>query len=327
MKRVLCFGEMLLRLSPPGQERLFQSPALRTWFGGSELNVAVGLAHLGTPSGYITRLPANAVGDAALAAVRAEGVDASAVLRGGRRMGIYYVEPGADLRPMRVVYDRTGSSFSEIGARDIPWADAMRDAESLHLSGITPALGEGPAAAALMAAQAARAAKVPVSLDLNYRPALWADRDPRPLVAPLAAASDLLIGNPGAFAAMLGVAAGPNDDLETAMRRVHDEMGCARVVVTRREVRSASHHGWSACLFDASDGGGRLTSSRRYDVRVVDRVGGGDSFVAGLLHALRGGRDAATSLEFATAASALKLTIPGDFNRVSEDEVDRVLAE
>jgi 2-dehydro-3-deoxygluconokinase len=228
---------------------------------------------------------------------------------------------------MRVVHDRTGSSFSEMGAHDVAWTEAMRDVEWLHLSGITPALGDGPAAAALTAAQAARAANVPVSLDLNYRPALWAGRDPRPLVAPLAAASDLLIGNPGAFAAMLGVAAGSNDDMETAMRRVHDEIGCARVVVTRRDVRSASHHGWSATLFDASDGGGRLTSSRRYDVRVVDRVGGGDSFVAGLLHALRSGRDVATSLAFATAASALKLTIPGDFNRVSEKEVDQVLGE
>jgi Sugar kinases, ribokinase family len=205
MKRILCFGEMLLRLSPPGEERFFQSPSFRTWFGGSELNVAVGLAHLGTPSAYITRLPENAVGDAALAAIRAEGVDASAVLRGGPRMGIYYVEAGADVRPMRVVYDRAGSSFSEIAEHHVAWDQVMRDVEWLHLSGITPALGHGPAAAVRAAARAARSAGARVSLDLNYRPALWAGRDPRPVVAPLAAQCDLVIGNAGAFSAMLGV--------------------------------------------------------------------------------------------------------------------------
>lgn len=327
MKTILCFGEMLLRLSPPGQERFFQSPSLRTWFGGSELNVAVGLAHLGTPAAYITRLPENAVGDAALAAIRAEGVDARAVLRGGPRMGIYYVESGADLRPMRVVYDRAGSSFSEIAERDVAWDQVMRDVERLHLSGITPALGNGPAAAALAAARAARAAGAGVSLDLNYRPALWTGRDPRPFVAPLAAECDLVIGNPGAFSAMLGVTAEPDGDLQAAMRRVHAELGCRRVVVTHREVHSASAHGWSASLFDGSAAEETFMRSRRYDVRVVDRVGGGDSFAAALLHALRTGRAAAAALEFATAASALKLTIPGDFNRVTEAEVDRLLAE
>lgn len=327
MTRILCFGEMLLRLSPPGEERFFQSPRFRTWFGGSELNVAVGLAHLGTPSAYITRLPENAVGDAALAAIRAEGVDARAVLRGGPRMGIYYVEGGADLRPMRVVYDRAGSAFSEIAEHDVAWNDAVRGIEWLHLSGITPALGHGPAAAALSAARAARAAGARVSLDLNYRPALWAGRDPRPVVAPLAAESDLVIGNAGAFSAMLGVRAEPNDDVQTAMRRVHEELGSRRVVVTHRDVRSASAHGWSASLFDGSATEGTFVRSRRYDVRVVDRVGGGDSFAAALLHALCTGRDAATALAFATAASALKLTIPGDFNRVTEAEVDRLLGE
>jgi 2-dehydro-3-deoxygluconokinase len=326
MKRVVCFGELMLRLSPPNDERFFQSPTLRTFFGGSEANVAVGLAHLGTPSSYVTRLPANAVGDAALAALRAEGVETHHVLRGGPRLGIYYVESGADLRPMRVVYDRARSSFSEIRERDVDWDDVLRGAEWLHLSGITPALGEGPACAALAAARAARRLSVPVSLDLNYRPALWAGREPRPLVEPLASASSLLIGNPGAFAAMLGVATpdGAGSELiEASARRVHDVLGCARVVVTRREVQSASRHGWSACLFDAQ--AGEFCTSRRYDVGVVDRVGGGDSFAAALLHALRTGRAPAAALEFATAASALKLTIPGDVNRVSADEVDRLL--
>jgi 2-dehydro-3-deoxygluconokinase len=324
--RVICFGELMLRLSPPGDERFFQSPSLRTWFGGSEANVAVGLAHLGTPASYVTRLPANAIGDAALAVLRAEGLDTRHVLRGGPRMGIYYVESGADLRPMRVVYDRAGSSFSQLDAGEVDWCAVLRGADWLHLSGITPALGEGPARAAVAAANAARQEGVPVSLDLNYRPALWAGRDPRPFVEPLAAASDLLVGNPGAFAAMLGVETpeGAGDDLVLASaRRVREQLGCARVAVTRREVRSASHHGWSACLFDGATN--QLHTSHRYDVNVVDRVGGGDSFVAGLLHAFRAGDAPGKALEFATAASALKLTIPGDFNRVSAEEVDRLL--
>ena len=326
MKRVVCFGELMLRLSPPGDERFFQSPALRTWFGGSEANVAVGLAHLGTPAAYITRLPANAVGDAAVATLRAEGVNTRDIVRGGPRMGIYFVESGADLRPMRVVYDRAGSSFSQIAPDDVDWSSVLRGADWLHLSGITPALGDGPAATALAAAKAARRESVPVSVDLNYRPALWAGRDPKPHVAPLVASSDLLIGNPGAFAAMLGVQtpeSGATDLVLASARRVHEQLGCARVAVTRREVKSASLHGWSACLYDGA--AKELFTSKRYDVSVVDRVGGGDSFAAGLLHALRERRAPADALEFATAASALKLTIPGDFNRVSADEVDRVL--
>jgi 2-dehydro-3-deoxygluconokinase len=326
MTQVVCFGELMLRLSPPGQERFFQTPTLRSWFGGSEANVAVGLAHLGSPSRYITRLPENAVGDAALAALRAEGVDTRDMVRGGPRLGIYYVESGADIRPMRVVYDRAGSAFSQIDEGAVDWTVALKDAAWLHLSGITPALGEGPARAALAAAKAARKLHVRVSLDLNFRPALWAGRDPRPLVEPLARASDLLIGNPGAFAAMLGVAtpAGAGDQLvRDASKRVHDTLGCAHVAVTRRDVKSASHHGWNACLYDAATDG--FYVSRRYDVHVVDRVGGGDSFAAGLLHALRTGHTPASALEFATAASALKLTIPGDFNRVSSEEVHRLL--
>lgn len=326
MTKVVCFGELMLRLSPPGAERFFQSRTLHTWFGGSEANVAVGLAHLGTPSRYVTRLPENVVGDAALAALRAEGVDVSAVVRGGPRVGIYYVESGADIRPMRVVYDRAGSAFSQIDDGAVDWAAALTNATWLHLSGITPALGEGPARAALAAASTARKAGVKVSLDLNFRPALWAGRDPRPLVEPLARASDLLIGNPGAFAAMLGVATpeGAGDQLvRDASARVHETLGCARVAVTRRDVKSASLHGWNACLYDATSKGFHV--SRRYEVNVVDRVGGGDSFAAGLLHSICGGEAPASALEFATAASALKLTIPGDFNRVSADEVNRLL--
>lgn len=327
MRPIVCMGELMLRLSPPGAEMFFQSPSLRTWFGGSEANVAVGLVHLGTPSTFVTRLPDNPIGDAALASLRCEGVGTRDVARGGARMGIYYVESGADLRPMRVVYDRAGSSFSSLDPGEIDWAAVLAGAGGLHLSGITPALGAGPAEAALAAARMAQALKIPVSLDLNYRPALWGDRNPRPHVAPLAEASSVLIGNPGAFAAMLGLETSDGDDagvLAAACRRVHEEFGCARIAVTRRNVRSASEHGWRAFLYRGQRG--ELVASRSYEVRVVDRVGGGDSFAAALLHALGTGRSDGDALEFATAASALKLTIPGDANRVSAAEVDRLLA-
>ncbi|HYH79491.1 MAG TPA: sugar kinase [Longimicrobium sp.] len=327
MKRVVCFGELMLRLSPTGDERLFQSPHLRTWFGGSEANVAAGIAHLGGPSAHVTRLPDNPVGDAALSALRAEGVDVSGILRGGERMGIYFVEPGADLRPMRVVYDRAGSAFSRIDPAELDWPALLNGAGWLHLSGITPALGDGPARAALDAARAARALGVRVSVDLNYRPALWAGRDPKTVVPELVRGCDLLVGNPGAAAAMLGVDSGDGDPHDAgfvrgAAERIAAELGCGAVAITLRDVVSASEHRWTAALWDGAD----MHAARRYTVRLVDRVGGGDSFAAALIYALQDGRDAAAALDFATAASALKLTIPGDFNRVSAAEVDRLLS-
>jgi 2-dehydro-3-deoxygluconokinase len=325
MKRVVCFGELMLRLSPPGDERLFQSPALRTFFGGSEANVAVSLAHLGVRSDYVTRLPGNAVGDAALSALRAEGVGVRGVVRGGERLGIYFVESGADLRPMRVVYDRAGSAFSALDPSDIDWESLLHGAAWLHLSGITPALGEGPARAATQAAEAARSLGVRVSVDLNYRPALWKGRDPVPVMRPLVTGASVLVGNPGAAAAMLGVGAGAeaSESIRQSAERIAEELGISTVALTRREVISASEHGWSTLLYDRRTA--ELHTSRRYQVRVVDRVGGGDSFAAALIFALLQGRECRDAMEFATAASALKLTIPGDFNRVSADEVERVL--
>ena len=328
MKRVVSFGELMLRLSPPGQERLFQSPRLRTFFGGSEANVAVSLAHFGVRSDYVTRLPHGPVGDAALAALRAEGVGCRGVLRGGERLGIYFVESGADIRPLRVVYDRAGSAFARLNPEELDWDGLLHGADWLHLSGITPALGEGPARAAQEAAAAARARKVKVSVALNYRPALWTGRDPVPVTRALVRGCDLVIGNPGAVQAMLGLGPGGGADAESdgALRETAEAiargLGCHQVALTRREVASASEHGWSAALHDCT---GTLHRSRRWQVRVTDRVGGGDSFAAALIHALLEGRGAAQALEFATAASALKLTIPGDFNRVTADEVDALL--
>ena len=325
MKRVVSFGEIMLRLSPPRQERFFQSSELQTYFGGSEANVAVSLAHFGMGSEYVTRLPSNPIGDAALRALRAEGVGVEGVLRGGSRMGIYFVEAGVDVRPMRVVYDRAPSAFSQLDPAEIDWRSLLRGAAWLHLSGITPALGDAPASAALDAATAARALGATVSLDLNYRPALWAGRDPTALIRPLAATSDVVIGNPGSADVMLGlrVTDASSPKLDAIAERVQAELGCRQVAITHREVLSANEHGWRAALYDAT--GKKAHLSRRYQVRVVDRVGGGDSFAAALIFANLTGRAPVDAIAFATAASALKLTIPGDFNRVSVEEVDRLL--
>jgi len=326
VSRVVTFGELMLRLSPPGQERLFQSPQLRTFFGGSEANVAASLAHFGVRSDYVTRLPANPVGDAALAALRAEGVNTDGIVRGGDRLGIYFVEPGADIRALKVVYDRAGSAFSALHPDEFDWDALLGGADWLHLSGITPALGEGCAEAARQAADAARTLGVKVSIDLNYRPALWINRDPVPVIRPLVQGCDLLVGNPGAVDAMLGVGPGGGDTADTlraTSRALVRELGCGMVALTSRTVISASEHAWSASLYGRI--GDYLAQSRRWQVRVTDRVGGGDSFCAALIHALLAGREHGDALQFATAASALKLTIPGDFNRVTADEVDALL--
>lgn len=317
--RVVTFGELMLRLSPPGQERLFQSPELRAGFGGCEANVAVGLAHLGVRAEYVTRLPDTPIGRAALHALQAEGVGTGWIVLGGERLGIYFVEPGADIRTGRVVYDRTGSAFAGIAPGAVDWARALAGAAWLHGSGITPALGEGPRAALAAAIAAARGSGASISLDLNYRPALWHGRDPRPVMAPLVQGADLLIGNRDAAGAMLGVEA--SDDSLAA--RIADRLGCRRVALTRREVLSASEHGWSATLYDAPSGG--AWSSRRYQVRVVDRVGGGDSFAAGLIAALVADRELADAVQFAAAAGALKLTIPGDWNRATPEEIEQLV--
>ena len=328
--RVVTFGEVLLRLSPHPHERLFQSPGLRTYFGGAEANVAAGLAHLapGVEVEHVTRLPDNPLGDAALAALRAERVGVRFAARGEGRMGLYFVEGGADLRPLRVVYDRAASAFSRIEPGDVDWAAALRGAAALHVTGITPALGDGPARTLAAGVAAARALGVPMSVDLNWRPALWQGRDPRPVLAPVAEGASLLIGNPAAIDVMLGIpTAGalpePPDALAETARRVRERYGCREVAVTQRETRSASEHAWQAHLLDAA---GALHSSPRYQVRVVDRVGGGDAFAAGLLAARLAGRAPADQVRFAAAAGALKLTVPGDVNRVSAAEVERLLA-
>jgi len=317
--RVVAFGELLLRLSPPGEQRLFESPELHTFFGGAEANVAVALSHMGLEADYVTRLPEGPLGDAALDALRREGVGTGSILRGGARLGLYFVEPGADLRTMRVVYDRTGSAFAQIDPAAIDWTRVLAGAAWFHSTGITPALGDGPAAALGRAIACARAEQVPVSLDLNYREALWRGRDPRALIEPLARQADVLIGNREAVRALLGVEA-PGDALG---RTLAERYGNRIVAITEREILGAREHAWSATLYDAATR--TLARSRRHVVRVVDRVGGGDSFAAGLIAALLDHQAPAAALEFAVAAGALKLAVPGDFGRATAEDVQRLV--
>ena len=326
--RVVTFGEMLLRLSPPGQERLLHRPELRTGFGGAEANVAVSLCHLGLDASYLTRLPANPIGDAALAALRAEGVETGGILRGPERMGIYFVETGPDSSTMRVVYDRTGSAFSRITPSTLDWPAVLASAAWFHGTGITAALGSGPHESLAAALAVARSLSIPTSVDLNFRPALWEGRDPRPLVEPLLHRLDLLIANVPALEAMTQVGAGDADleapeSARALAERLVDRYDCRRVALTRREVQGPHRHRWSAWLYQADSAA--LWRSRAWTVAVIDRVGGGDAFAAALIAGLLRARPCADALEFAVAAGALKLRTPGDFHRATVAEVEAVL--
>ena len=329
--KTVCFGEIMLRLSPPGFERFFQSPHLQASFGGGEANVAVSLAHFGADSHYVTRVPANPIGDAAVRALRAEGVKVEHVVRGGSRLGIYFAEMGASQRASVVVYDRAHSAVSELGPGVVPWSDLFAGAAWFHVSGITPALGSMAACTTREAVEAARRAGARVSVDLNYRRKLWSEQQAQSVMRPLMPLVDLVIANEEDLQAVLGIdvphadVTGASLDLDgyrSAAERVTNEFGVAMVAVTLRESVSASDNAWSALLLDGASG--EMHHSQRYDVRLVDRIGGGDSFAAGLIHGLGTGRAPAQALRFAVAASALKQTIPGDFNRVSEDEVERL---
>ena len=331
MLKTVCFGEIMLRLSPPGYERLFQSPVLQATFGGGEANVAVSLAQFGFESHYVTRLPSNPVGDAALRALRAEGVHADHVARGGSRLGIYFAETGASQRASTVVYDRARSAIAEAQPGSFDWTSILEGASWFHCTGITPALGAGPAACTGEALEAAAKAGARVSVDLNYRAKLWSRASAQETMRPLMRYVDLVIANEEDLQAVLGIEV-PRSDVtagvldvagyRTAAERVVAEFGVTQVAVTLRESRSASENAWSGVLFDAASG--EFHQGQRYLVHLVDRIGGGDSFAAGLIFGLATGRDPAAALRFAIAASALKQTIPGDFNRVSAPEVERL---
>ena len=331
MQKVVTFGEIMLRLSPPGFERFFQSPVLAATFGGGEANVAASLAHFGLESTYVTALPKHAIGDAAVRALRAEGVRTDRIVRGGSRVGIYFAETGASQRASGVIYDRAHSAISEMAAGAVNWADVLDGADWFHVTGITPALGAKAAEATRAAVAAARAAGARVSVDLNYRKKLWTEAEARAVMGPLMRDVDVVVANEEDLQSVLGVHV-PGTDVTSgqlnidgfrqAAEQVTRDFGPPMVAITLRESLSASDNGWSAALWDGT--AKTMERSQRYEVRIVDRIGGGDSFAAGLIFGLVTGRSPAAALRFAVAASALKQTIPGDFNRVTVEEVDRL---
>jgi 2-dehydro-3-deoxygluconokinase len=331
MSKVVTFGEIMLRLSPPGFERFLQTPVFSATFGGGEANVAVGLAQFGLDSFYITRLPTHEIGEAAVRALRAEGVKTDFIIRGGNRVGIYFVEAGASQRASNVVYDRAHSAISELEPGTVDWPKVFAGADWFHVTGITPALGEKAAACTREALDAAKKAGVRVSVDLNFRKKLWSEKRAQEAMRPLMRHVDLVIANEEDIQSVLGLEV-PNtdvtaghlnlDEYKKVSQRLSSEFGPSLVAITLRESISASDNGWSAVLWDHTRS--QFLQSQRYDVRLVDRVGGGDSFAAGLIYGLLTGREPDAALRFAVAASALKQTIPGDFNRVSVAEVDRL---
>lgn len=325
-KRVVTLGELMLRLTPPEHNRLIQATAFEATYGGAEANVAVSLAILGTDAAYVTRLPDNPLGDAALNALRQYGVDTSHILRGGERLGLYYMERGADRRPARVVYDRAHSALATASPEAFDWEGILNGADYLHLTGITPALSEQAATACLEACRTAKALGVTVSLDPNYRAALWDIPSAARAVETLMPYVDVLITNESQASALFGVdipATEKNGEDVTdegylaLARALTDKYDLRAVALTERRTLSAEVNSLCAKLYD----GHSLYPSRKYHMEMVDRVGGGDAFAAGLLYALCENYPPSEAVEFATAASCLKHSIKGDFNLSTKDEI------
>lgn len=334
MKKVVTFGEIMLRLAPPGFERFLQSPQLAATFGGGEANVAVALASLGQPAAFVTALPANPLADACVAQLRGFGVDTSGIARAAGRMGIYFVEHGANQRPSKVVYDRTGSSIALAKPGDFDWAAIFHGAAVFHITGITPAISESAAALAVASVRAAKTAGLIVTCDLNYRKNLWKWGKPGSAVMPeIVSYTDFVIANEEDIQTTLGIEAGVNvhaGQLDHAAykeltQRVLDAYpNLKAVLVTLRESHSASHNGWSACVNNRDE----FLVSHKYDItHIVDRVGSGDSFAAGWIYAWLNMSRYDEGLEFAVALSCLKHSIPGDFCRVTLDEVRAFLKD
>ncbi len=322
----------MLRLAPPGFERFLQSPQFVATFGGGEANVAVALAGYGVPARYVTVLPANPIADAFVGELRRFGVDASAIVRGKGRMGIYFVEAGANQRPSKVVYDREGSAIALAKPGDVDWSKAFEGAGWFHVTGITPAISQSAADLALEAAGAARKAGLTVSCDLNYRKNLWKyGKTAKEVMTELVKLVDIGIANEEDCQMSLGIQAEVDvhsGKLDTAQyksltgRVLAQFPNLKMLAITLRESFSASHNGWAACLNDGKE----FLTSRRYDItHIVDRVGGGDCFAGGLIYGLLNLPSHQEALEFAVAASCLKHSIPGDFSRFSADEVKALL--
>ncbi len=330
MKKVITMGEIMLRLSTPGYKRFVQSESFDVVYGGGEANVAVSLANYGLEPYFVSKLPLNPIGDSAVNSLRRFGVNTNYIARGGERVGIYYLETGASMRPSKVVYDRAHSSISEATIEDFDFDAIFEGAEWFHFSGITPALSKEAAVLTEKALIAAKKHNVTVSVDLNYRKKLWSEAEAKAVMTKLMAYVDVCIGNEEDAEKVLGFKPGETDVTTGALeldgyksifKQMQETFNFKYVVSTLRESYSASDNGWSALIYD----GKSFYHSKKYDLRIVDRVGGGDSFAAGLIYGLISEKTFDQALEFAVAASALKHTISGDFNLVTVDEVETLV--
>ncbi|MGN1215106.1 MAG: PfkB family carbohydrate kinase [Candidatus Cryptobacteroides sp.] len=327
MAKVITLGEIMLRLSPGGNDRFIQTDSFRVIPGGGEANVAVSLANYGHDSFYVSKLPTHEIGQIAVNSLRRYGVRTDYIARGGERIGLYYAETGVSMRPSKVIYDRAHSAIAEADPEDFDFDAIMEGAAWFHWSGITPALSDKAALLTRLACEAARRHGVIVSVDLNYRKKLWSSEKAISVMRPLMEYADVCIGNEEDAEKCLGfkpdadVEGGKTDaaGYERIFRQMKEEFGFRYVVSTLRESFSASHNGWKALMFDGKD----FCRSARHDINpIVDRVGSGDAFAGGLIHGmLKYSGDMAAALDFAVAASALKHTVSGDFNLASEEEV------
>lgn len=327
-KKVVTFGEILLRLTPPNFQRFIQAESFEVTYGGAEANVAVALANYGLDAYFVTKVPANPIGQAAINHLRRFGVKTDYVVRGGARLGIYFQETGAAQRPSKIVYDRAGSAIAQAKPEEFDWPTILKDAAWFHVTGITPALSESAAEATIRAVRTAKEMGVTVSTDLNYRKNLWTPEQANRVMSEVVKYVDLCIANEEDAEKVFGIKAKGSDvtagKLDEAgyrdvVRQLVERFGFKYVAVTLRESFSASHNGWSGLLYDGKE----FYRSRRYEISpIIDRVGGGDSFGSGLIYALLSGKDPQAAVDFAAAASCLKHTIHGDFNLVTVDEVE-----
>lgn len=329
MSKVVTFGEIMLRLAPNGFYRFFQNDQFQATFGGGEANVAVSLANFGEEVSFVTKLPAHAIGQAAVNSLRGFGVGTDDIVRGGERVGIYYLEKGASQRGSVCIYDRANSAIQLARPEDFDWDRIFEGADWFHFTGITPALGENLVAICAEACAAAKARGVKISCDLNYRGKLWTREQARRAMTELCKYVDVCISNEEDAKDVFGIEAEGSDiyggrlnkdGYRSVARQLTEKFGFEKVAITLRTSISASDNDWAGMLY----GGGECYFSKEYHLHIVDRVGGGDSFGAGLIYALRHGRDSQAAIEFAAAASALKHSVEGDFNRVSVAEVEKL---
>ncbi len=325
-KKVVTFGELMLRLAPEGYYRFVQAERLGATFGGGEANVAVSLANYGFDAAFVTKLPKHEIGQAAINSLRRFGVDTTKIARGGDRVGIYYLEKGASQRPSKVIYDRAGSSIATASSTDFDWEAIFEGVEWFHFTGITPALNDDVAEICLEACKAAKAKGITISCDLNYRNKLWSKEKAGQVMAKLCEYVDVCIANEEDAADVFGIKAANTDvtagevnheGYKDVAKQLADRFGFSKVAITLRESISANDNLWSAMLYD----GEGYYFSKKYAMHIVDRVGGGDSFGGGLIAACLNGYGPQATIEFAVAASCLKHSVEGDYNMVSMDEV------